>query len=122
MTEQSNRLVKFLDSIIKVKAIDIAAELGISRSTISRYLGGTLEPSTTFLRYLRTKYKLSYDWYFDGTGKPQLDKKEKLTMTVLTELNGALELVLKKQAIQERRINYIISELESKSRTQVGHN
>ena len=115
MTEQSQRLTKFLDSIINVKAFDMARESGVTRSTMSRYLSGEISPSVDFLRHLRSKYKLSYDWYFEGTGKPQIDKKEKLTMTVLTELTGTLEIVLKRQSMIERNLNKVIADFYSQT-------
>lgn len=110
MSEQSQRLTRFINSIIRVKSIDLAEETGMARSTIARYLGGTLEPSSKFLRYMRNKYKLSYDWYFEGTGKPQIDTKEKLTMTVLSELTATLELVLKRQSMMERTLNKVVAD------------
>lgn len=87
LTEEAQRLRQFLEHI-KLKSIDLAAELSIERSFISKYLNGALHIPISLIKHLHIKYNLSYQWFFNGVGRKQINVKEERTL--ITDMGNIL--------------------------------
>jgi len=81
---QGARLKVFLKEI-GVSQSDLAEELGLQRSVVNRWVLGNVTIPAYAIVHLHRKYKMSYKWFFDGTGS-KFDKAED-KKTLITDVS-----------------------------------
>jgi transcriptional regulator with XRE-family HTH domain len=67
--EEINERLKLLASIKKINQIDISNELGIDRSTVSKWWNGKVKPRGKNIRILADYLGCSAEWFASGKGK-----------------------------------------------------
>ncbi|WGQ15621.1 helix-turn-helix domain-containing protein [Sphingobacterium faecium] len=96
ITQEAKRFKDFRKSI-GLTQVELADDLGIKQDVISRYESGKYVIPLDVVKFLYTKYKLNYVWFFHGFGKKIVDEKAKATLT--TDLK---EVLLENNILKEK--------------------
>jgi len=75
---------KHFRKLQKLTQMEFAEKIHISQAMIVRYENATHLINTEVIKTLHTVFGMSYDWFFEGMGKPT-DKPEKRSIT--TDIN-----------------------------------
>lgn len=96
ITQEAKRFKDFRKSI-GLTQVELANDLGVKQDVISRYESGTYTIPLDVVKFLYTKHKLNYVWFFHGYGKKIVDEKVKATLT--TDLK---EVLLENNILKEK--------------------
>lgn len=114
ITQEAKRFKDFRKSI-GLTQVELADDLGIKQDVISRYESGAYSIPIDVVKFLYTKHKLSYIWFFHGFGKKIVDEKPKATLT--TDLKEVLlenNILKEKIKVLENRFERLDSSLDQR--------
>lgn len=95
-----------------ITQVMLAKEVSLSQSIISKYDNGDVEVPLSIITYLHERHKMSYEWFFHGTGKRRLNEDTKPTLvTDIKAMQLNINLLIEKMAKLERDIRLVASKL-----------
>lgn len=83
--EEINERFKLLASIKKINQIDISNELGIDRSTVSKWWNGKVKPRGKNIRILADYFGCDAEWFASGKGTMEISGKPHPASTICNE-------------------------------------
>lgn len=102
--------IKSLRKILKVTGKDMAKAVGISHTAMVRYESGEYTINTNLIKALHDVYRMSYEWFFEGTGQPLEGTEKKSTsllsdVTVLADNDRLLALEIKRLKLEFKNLH-----------------
>jgi len=92
--------------------IDLAAELKLNQAYISKFENGAYEVSKEAITYLHVKYRMSYEWFFHGTGSKIEKELPKGTLTTdIASMKDDYRVLSEKVRKLETDLRYLASKL-----------
>jgi hypothetical protein len=108
LNEEGKRLGMFIERVCKLSQRAFAEEVTtpekpIRASDINKYIQGNAIIPSYLLKVMHRKWRLNYEWIFDGTGALQVDKLDQRKISHdLTDILASVS-VIERMVIQLKR-------------------
>lgn len=96
ISEESKRFRAFR-KFINVSQKDLANNLGISQSDVSKYENGEYQIPLEVIRKLNEVYQMNYEWFFNGVRPMQKPMKDSKSLTTdIGQMKSDYEILIQK--------------------------
>lgn len=113
ITQEAKRLRDFRESL-KMNQSEFAEVLNTRQDTLSRYESGKLGIPFDIIRILHRKFKMNYQWFFDGVGPMKTTEVTRPSLiTDLSALQVDFEIMKKAYNSQNLKIKALERELDA---------
>lgn len=115
ITQESKRFRAFR-KFIKISQKDLASNLGISQSDISKYENGEYQIPIEVIRRLNEKYQMNYEWFFNGIRPMQKPMQDSKSLTTdISQMKSEHEILIEKIKSLESMLKKIARDFYQKS-------
>ncbi|UIR56354.1 helix-turn-helix transcriptional regulator [Sphingobacterium sp. SRCM116780] len=112
MKKEAQRLKEFR-TLLGLTQTEFSEGVEVSQAYLSKYENGQYEIPIDFVKALYRKYKLNYEWFFHGYGKPILGQIQRATITTdVKELLLENKILKSKIESIEKKITYLMEQLD----------